>query len=479
MEKKYDVIVIGAGPAGYVAAIRCAQLGLKTLCIDKWINQDNKPSLGGTCLNVGCIPSKALIESSVLYEQTHTGLAEHGIHANGISLDLTRMLARKDKIVQELTQGIAALLQANKIDFIHGQARLLANKGVEVSHIGRDERLTLNAAHIILATGSSPSDYPPAPYQTDYVVDSTAALSFSTVPKRLAVIGAGAIGLELGSVWRRLGADVIMLKPRDGFLPMADQQIAAEALKQFTSQGLAIHMGVKITGCSVKQKKVELHYTDSNGTHKELVDKVIVAVGRRPNTTGLLAPECGVELDERGFVKVDSQCRTATAGIYAIGDMVRGPMLAHKGSEEGMMVAELIAGKFAQVDLETIPSVIYTHPEIAWVGKTEQQLKAEEVSYRVGTFPLSANARARAMGEPHGLIKILADSKTDRVLGVHMIGAKSSELIAMAKIAMEFSASSEDLALTMFAHPTLTEAFHEAALSVDQRAIHVMQKKKK
>ena len=479
--KEFDVIVIGAGPGGYVAAIRCAQLGLKTACIDDWKDAADKSSPGGTCLNVGCIPSKALIESSELYEHTLHEHAEHGIKVKDVSLDLKTMLARKDKVVTELTSGIAALLMANKITFFHGRGTLKADKAVTAElHDGKTE--ILQAKNIIIATGSSPTELAVAPYEKDTVVDSTGALSFDKVPKKLGVIGAGVIALELGSVWRRLGSDVTMFKSRDNFLPEADVDVGKEALTQFTKQGLSFCMGVKITACTVKNKKVTLEYEDK-GTNakieKAVFDKLIVAVGRAPNSGGVIDDSSSVILDDRGFVVVDEYCRTNIDGVYAIGDIVRGPMLAHKGSEEGVVVAELIAGhKPLAIDLDTVPSVIYTAPEIAWVGKSEQQLKDAGVPYKVGKFPFSANGRARAINDTVGFIKVIAHKDTDRVLGVHMIGPQSSELIGQAKIAMEFGSSAEDLAMTMFAHPTLSETFHEAALSVDGNAIHAVQKKK-
>ncbi len=473
MSEKFDVIIIGAGPGGYVAAIRCAQLGLKTACVDDWVNRENKPSPGGTCLNVGCIPSKAMIESSEQYQKAQHELAAHGVNVRGVTLDLTTLLARKDKVVHELTSGVAALLAANKVTFIHGRGKLLADRVVEVG------KKTFTADNIIIATGSSPSELKGVAYDGKTIVDSTGALEFDSVPKRLCVIGVGVIGLELGSVWRRLGSEVFMLKSSHSFLPTADQSIAKEALKTFGEQGLDIRMGAKIKKVTVVRGKALIEYDDEKGSHKEKVDKIVVAVGRRPNTHNLIADDAGIAIDARGFITVDDKCRTAVDGIYAIGDVVRGPMLAHKASEEGVMVAELIKGEFACIDLETIPSVIYTAPEIAWVGKTEQTLKQEGVDYHVGTFPFAANGRARALGETGGLIKILAHGKTDRILGVHIIGPQASETIAQAKIAMEMGASSEDIALTVFAHPTLSETLHEAALSVQERAIHAVQPKRK
>ncbi|HEX5057000.1 MAG TPA: dihydrolipoyl dehydrogenase [Gammaproteobacteria bacterium] len=477
MNNKFDVIVIGAGPAGYVAAIRCAQLGLNTACVEKWVDKQGKPALGGTCLNVGCIPSKALLESSHYYEMSQHELAEHGVQPSGIKLDLRKMLSRKDKVVQDLTGGIEQLFKANKITWLQGAGKIRAGKQVEVK--ARDgKKETYETDHIIIATGSVPIGISAAPYTDDLIVDSTGGLEFTEVPAKLGVIGAGVIGLELGSVWRRLGSEVLVLEAMENFLVMADQQIANESLKIFKKQGLDIRLGTRVTGSKVKGKQVEIEYQDKDGKHKVTVDKLIVAVGRRPNTDGLAEVEVGLLMDERGFIHVDEHCRTNIPGIYAIGDVVRGPMLAHKGSEEGIMVAEIIRGGHAEVNYETIPSVIYTHPEISWAGKTEEQLKASGIAYNTGTFPFVASGRARAAGDTAGLVKILADKNTDRILGVHIVGAHSSEIIAQAVIAMEFGASAEDLALTVFGHPTLSEAVHEAALSVHGRAIHIAQSKK-
>jgi dihydrolipoamide dehydrogenase len=478
MSKKFDVIVIGAGPAGYVAAIRCAQLGLNTACVEEWIGKDNKPALGGTCLNVGCIPSKALLESSHYYEMSQHELAEHGVNPTGVKLDLKKMLARKDKVVQDLTGGIAQLFKANKITWLQGRGKIKPGKQIEVKPAdGKSE--TYEAGHIIIATGSVPIEIKAAPYTDGLIVDSSGALEFNEVPKKLGVIGGGVIGLELGSVWRRLGSEVVILEAMEEFLVMADRQIANESLKIFKNQGLDVRLGARVTASKVKGKQVEIEYQDKSGTHKTTVDKLIVAVGRRPNTNDVFDSETGLLLDERGFINVDEQCRTNLPGVYAVGDVVRGPMLAHKGSEEGIMVAEVIAGNQGHVNYNTIPSVIYTHPEISWVGKTEEELKSSATAYNVGSFPFIASGRARATGETAGLVKILADRKTDRILGVHIVGAHSSEMIAQAVIAMEFSASAEDLAMTVFAHPTLSEAIHEAALSVHGRPIHIAQAKKK
>ncbi len=478
MSEQFDVVVIGGGPGGYVAAIRCAQLGLKTACVDDWRDAEGRPSLGGTCLNVGCIPSKALIESSELYLRARQELAEHGVKASGVSLDLAAMLQRKDQVVKELTQGVQALFQANRISFFHGRARIGADKRISVS--GGEKALELQAANVIIATGSSPSELAQAPFDGQRIVDSSGALAFDRVPKKLGIIGAGVIALELGSVWRRLGSEVVLLKSRPGLLPAADAQIAQEALRCFQDQGLRFVMGARIGSAEVKRGKVVLSYEDEQGEQTLRLDKLIVAVGRQPNSAELWDEGLGLSLDERGRIEVDQYCRTGAEGIYAIGDVVRGPMLAHKASEEGVMVAELIAGhQPLPVDLDTVPAVIYTDPEIAWVGQTEAQLQQQGRDYRAGVFPFAANGRARALGKTEGLVKVLADAATDRILGVHIIGPQASELIAQAKLAMDFGASSEDLALTMFAHPTLSEAVHEAALSVDQRAIHVVQARKK
>ncbi len=472
MKKKFDVIVIGAGPAGYVAAIRCAQLGLRTACVDKWLDGEGRPVLGGTCLNAGCIPSKALLESSELYARLREEFPDHGITAKTVSVDLGAMMARKERVVRELTQGIAQLFHANGITAIQGHGRL--RPGREVAVEGGDGKTTVYCAdHIILAPGSHPTEIAAAPLQDDMIVDSSGALSFTEVPRRLGIIGAGIIGLELGSVWQRLGAEVVLLEAQDSFLTMADRQIAREALKAFTRQGLDIRLGTRVMSCQVKRNKVEVSFQDEAGEHREKVDRLVVAVGRLPNTDDLCTAETELALDEWGYIHVDEQCRTNLPGVYAIGDVVRGPMLAHKGSQEGVMVAELISGRHAMVNYDIIPSVIYTHPEIAWVGKSEQALAADGVAYRSGVFPFAANGRARAAGETVGMVKVLADAATDRVLGVHMMGAHCSELIAQAVVAMEFGASSEDLAMTIFAHPTLSEAFHEAALAVNGEAIHM------
>jgi len=480
MADQFDVIVIGGGPAGYVAAIRCAQLGMKTACIDKWLNSQGKPALGGTCLNVGCIPSKALLESSERYAQVQHQFSDHGVTVSGVELDLATMMARKEKIVQELTQGIEQLFKAHKVTWFQGHGQLQAGKQVRLKEVGKKKARSLNAQHVILAPGSTPVTLEHVPLQGDIVVDSSGALEFREVPKRLGIIGAGVIGLELGSVWRRLGAETVtVLEAQDSFLPIADEQVAKEALRAFTSQGLDIRLDSRVTGCKVVENIVELQYQDGDGDHQVEFDKLIVAVGRRPNTTGLAADEATLLLDEWCFIHANERCETNLPGVYAIGDAVRGPMLAHKGSEEGVMVAELIAGHSAQVNYNTIPSVIYTLPEVAWVGETEQALKATGVAYNSGVFPFAASGRARATGETGGFIKMLADAKTDRILGVHMIGPHCSELISEAVIAMELGASAEDVALTIFAHPTLSESFHEAALAVQGRPIHIAPRRRK
>ena len=476
--QKYDVIVIGAGPAGYVAAIRCAQLGLNTACIDSWLNKEGQNSLGGTCLNVGCIPSKALLESSELYEKALTQFSEHGINAKTITLDLKKMLQRKEKVVTELTSGIGALFDANGITLLTGVAQLLKDKQVEVSFIAKGNKETITAENIILAPGSTPKAYPDMPYTDDLIVDSTGALEFDSVPKSIAIMGAGVIGLELGSVWRRLGSKVSLFKSSEALLPAADKQIAQQASKLFKKQGLNYCFGTRVTGYEIKNKQVSLSYEDIEGKHQETFDKVIVAIGREPNVTGLFSDDVGLKQDKKGFIEVDESCQTNIKGIYAIGDAVRGPMLAHKGSEEGMMVAELINGQSARVNYETVPFVVYTEPELAWCGQTEQELKEKGCDYHVGSFPFASNGRARAVAQTDGMIKILADAKTDRILGVHMLGPHVSELIAQAVIAMEFGSSSEDLAMTMFAHPSLAEVLHEAALDVEMGAIHKARPKK-
>src|SRR5216684_2659044 len=473
MAKSFDVVIIGAGPAGYVAAIRCAQLGLNTACVDEWKNSAGQPSLGGTCVNVGCIPSKALLDSSENYERVEHKFAAHGIKVDGVHLDVGTMLARKDKIVRTLTSGVTGLFKKNKITSLHGHGRLVGGGGPwQIAVSSQEKTEQIEARHVIIATGSVPTPLPQAPVDNDRIVDNSGALAFPEVPKRLGVIGAGVIGLELGSVWRRLGSEVTILEALPVFLGAADEQIAREAWKIFTKQGLKIELGVKITGVKVK-KDVTVEYTDAEGKAQSAIfDRLIVSIGRIANTEGLNAEGVGLRL-ERGFIAVDDNCRTNLPNVWAIGDVVRGPMLAHKAEEEGVAVAERIAGQRPHVDFNTIPWVIYTTPEIAWVGKTEQQLKADGIEYRAGTFPFMANARARALGDTSGLVKFVADAKTDVILGVHIIGPFASELIAEAVVAMEFRASSEDIGMICHAHPSLSEALKDAALAVDKRALNI------
>ena len=478
MSDSFDVIVIGAGPAGYHAAIRAAQLGLNTACIDKSLGKDGEPVYGGTCLNWGCIPSKALLDASHKYVDAKDHFAAVGIGVKGVSVDVPKMIAFKDEVVTKLTGGIAGLFKANGVTGLPGTGRLLANRQVEYTPHGGETR-TLQAENVVLAPGSVPVDIPPAPVDGDLILDSTGALDLQAVPERLGVIGAGVIGLELGSVWNRLGAEVVVLEALEEFLPMADQRIARDALKIYQGQGLDIRLGTRVMGAEAGKGSVSVSYQDKEGDHTLSVDKLIVAVGRRPFTEGLLAPDSGVNLDERGFLFVNDHCATDAPGVYAVGDVVRGPMLAHKGMEEGVMVAERIAGQKPLVNYDTVPSVIYTHPEIAWVGQTEQALKASGDAYNVGSFPFAVSGRALAANDTDGMVKILADAETDRVLGVHILGPQASELVAQAVIAMEFDACAEDLGLIMFAHPTLSEAVHEAALGVAGHAIHMVNRKRK
>ena len=473
--KKYDVVVIGAGPGGYVAAIRCAQLGLSTACVEAWINDDDKPALGGTCLNVGCIPSKALLDSSHHFHHIKHEAGDHGITISGATIDVNKMISRKAKIVKALTMGISGLFKKNKIDWLKGQGKLLSSNEVEILpvHESHDEKTVVEASNIIIATGSVPTKIPPATVDDKLIVDSTGALKFNEVPRRLGVIGAGVIGLELGSVWNRLGSEVTVLEALPDFLSAVDKQIAKEAEKELRKQGLDIRLGAKVTGTGSNNREVTINYDDAEGKQQITVDKLIVAVGRSPNTSGLGAEEAGLELDQRGFIVVDEDCKTNLDNVYAVGDVVRGPMLAHKASEEGVAIAEKIAGKPGHMNYDTIPWVIYTWPEIAWVGKTEEQLKKESIEYQAGSFPFMATGRAKAMGEANGFVKVLADAKTDRVLGIHIFGPNASELIAEAVVTMEFDGSAEDLARTIHAHPTLSEAMHEAALGVDGRTIHM------
>ena len=478
MSDKYDVVVIGSGPAGYVAAIKAAQLGLRTACVEQWTDDNNGIRLGGTCLNVGCIPSKALLDSSYKFAEVRDNLAVHGIAVKGAEIDVPAMLARKDRIVAQLTGGIASLFKHNGVTPIQGTAKVLAGARVEVVDSKGGTRV-LEAGNVIIAAGSVPMSIPPAPVDGEFIIDSTGALKLTEVPGRLGVIGAGVIGLELGSVWRRLGSEVVLLEALDEFLPMMDAQIAREAAKIFKKQGLDIRLSARVTGAEVRNGSVHVTYSNTQGEHSETFDRLIVSVGRRPRSEGLFEPDSGVTLDERGYIYVNDHCETEAPHVYAIGDIVRGPMLAHKGSEEGIMVVERIAGKQAQMNYDCIPSVIYTHPEIAAVGKTEQELKGEGVDYKVGVFPFAASGRALAANDTDGMVKLIADAQTDRILGCHVVGGSAAELVQQVVIAMEFGSSAEDLALTVFGHPTLSEAVHEAALAVDGHAIHIANRRQR
>ena len=473
MSENFDVVVIGGGPAGYPAAIRAAQNGLKVACIDEWKNRDGSAAFGGTCLNAGCIPSKALLESTELLHRAQNEFALHGIQTGAISVDLAAMQKRKSAIVKGMTGGIVTLLKAAGVTPLQGHGRLAPGRQIEfTAHDGAVK--ALSAKQVILASGSVPTELRSAPFDGRYILDSWDALDLDAIPKRLGVIGAGVIGLELGSVWRRLGADVVVLEALDSFLPMVDQQVAKEAARHFKKLGIDIRLGAIVRGAKVDNGVVQVAYTDAAGASQTLnVDRLVVSIGRRPFTSNLLASETGVALDERGLIKVDHECRTTAAGVWAVGDCVRGPMLAHKGKEEGVAVADRIAGKYAEVNYKVIPSVIYTAPEIAWVGQTEEQVKAAGRSYKTGVFPFLASGRARAMESSQGFAKIIASRDDDEILGVHIIGPMAGELIAEAVLAMEYSASSEDLQRTIHAHPTLSEALHEAALAVDKRAIDV------
>ena len=473
MAKNFDVVVIGGGPGGYVAAIRAAQLGMSVACIDEWKNDKGGPALGGTCTNVGCIPSKAMLQSAEHFEHAHHGLAEHGVEIKGLKLNLAQMLARKDGVVKQNNDGIQYLFKKNKVTFLHGRGSFVkaGADGYEIA-VSAPANESVVGKHIIVATGSNPRALPNAPFDEKLILSNTGALAIDAVPKKLGVIGAGVIGLEMGSVWRRLGAEVTILEALPTFLGAADEQVAKEAHKLFVKQGLTIEMGVKI-GDIKAGKEVSVNYADAAGKeHKATFDKLIVSIGRVPNTTGLNPEAVGLKLDERGFIVVDDHCKSSLPNVWAVGDVVRGPMLAHKSEEEGVAVAERIAGQHGHVNFNTIPWVIYTTPEIAWVGRTEQQLKADGVAYKAGSFPFLANGRARALGDTNGMVKMLADAKTDEILGVHIIGPMASELIAEAVVAMEFRASSEDIARICHAHPSLSEATKEAALAVDKRALN-------
>ena len=473
MSKSFDVVVIGGGPGGYIAAIRAAQLGMSVACIDEWKNDKGGPAPGGTCTNVGCIPSKALLQSSEHYEHASHGMAEHGVDIKGVKLNLAQMMGRKDGVVKQNNDGILYLFKKNKVSFFHGRGSFASAdaQGYQIAVSGASAE-TLTAKHVVIATGSIPRELPGAPFDEKQILSNTGALAIDAVPKRLGVIGAGVIGLEMGSVWRRLGSEVTILEAMPVFLGAVDETVAKEAHKLFLKQGLAIEMGVKI-GTINNGKEVSVEYVDTQGKeHKALFDKLIISIGRIPNTIGLSPEAVGLKLDERGFIAVDDQCRSSLPNVWAVGDVVRGPMLAHKAEEEGVAVAERIAGQHGHVNFGTIPWVIYTSPEIAWVGRTEQQLKADGVAYKSGSFPFLANGRARALGDTSGLVKFLADAKTDEILGVHIVGPMASELISEAVVAMEFRASAEDIARICHAHPTLSEATKEAALAVDKRALN-------
>lgn len=481
MKNSYDLVVIGGGPGGYEAAIRGAQLGFSVACIEKRIHK-GEPALGGTCLNVGCIPSKALLDSSHRYEATRHELAEHGITTGDVAIDIAKMLERKDSIVKGLTAGVAGLLKGNGVDWLQGVGTLLDGKAAEkqvkfTAHDGTET--TITAKYVILAAGSVPIEIPVAKTDGEHIVDSTGALEFKEAPKRLGVIGAGVIGLELGSVWRRLGSEVVVYEAMPEFLAVADKDISKEAAKLLKKQGLDIRVDTKVTNAELVNGEVVVTTDVKGETKTETFDKLIVCVGRRAYSEALLADGCGIELTERGLVAVDDQCKTNLDGVYAIGDLVRGPMLAHKAMEEGMMAVERIHGEKAQVNYDTIISVIYTHPEIAWVGLTEEQAKARGHEVKTGSFSLAANGRALAQGEGQGLIKVVADAKTDRLLGLHMVGVGAGDIVHQGMIALEFVSSVEDLQLMTFAHPTVSEAVHEAALSADGRAIHAIQRKKR
>ncbi|MDR2839551.1 MAG: dihydrolipoyl dehydrogenase [Azonexus sp.] len=473
MSQQFDVLVIGGGPGGYVAAIRAAQLGFATACCESnpYADPKGEPRLGGTCLNVGCIPSKALLHTSHLFEEANHSFAAQGIKVSKPTIDVPVMKARKDGVVTQLTSGIKGLFKKNKVTMIPGHGAFVGKEGAFYKvKVGAEEVL---AKQVIIATGSKPRHLPGVAVDQKIVMDNEGALDQESVPKKLAIIGAGVIGLEMGSVWRRLGSEVTILEALPDFMPFADQDVAKEALKLFAKQGLAIQTGVKIGEVKTSKKGVSIAYETKDGKAEKLeADRLIISIGRLPNTDGLNADAVGLKINERGMIDVDSHCRTNLPGVWAVGDVVRGPMLAHKAMEEGVMVAELIAGQAGHCNLDTVPGVIYTAPEIAWVGKNEQQLKAEGVAYKAGKIPFLANGRALGMGDPSGFVKMLACAKTDRILGVHIIGPNASELISEAVVAIEFGGASEDLARICHAHPTLSEAVHEAALACDKRPLH-------
>jgi dihydrolipoamide dehydrogenase len=472
MAEKFEVIVIGGGPGGYVAAIRAAQLGLKTACIDLFSDRDGKASPGGTCLNVGCVPSKALLDSSKHYHHLQHEFKAHGITCSDAGIDVPTMIARKDDVVKKLTGGVSQLLKGNKVSFFHGKGKLGANRQVEVSPADGGDTIRLEADNVILASGSVPIQIPNVEVDGEWIVDNTGALDFNQVPEKLGVIGAGVIGLELGSVWSRLGSEVTLLEALPDFLAVADRDISKQAAREFKKQGLDVRLGTRVKSALTGKGKVKVTVEDAKGESTHTFDRLLVSVGRKPFTDGLLDEGSGVRLTDRGQIEVDDNSKTSAPGVWAIGDCVRGPMLAHKASEEGVAVAEMIAGKPAHIHFDTVPWVVYTDPEIAWVGKTEQELEAAGVSFRAGSFPFAANGRALAGGNVTGMVKILADSETDEILGVHIFGANASELISECVVAMEFQGSSEDLARIIHAHPTLSEAIHEAALHLDGRALH-------
>ena len=472
----YDVVIIGGGPAGYVAAIRASQLGLSVACVESMSDEEGNQRFGGTCLNVGCIPSKALLDSSQRFYEASNDLSKHGIDTGIVKLDISAMMQRKDKVVDQLVGGISGLFKANKVTPIQGHGKILSGKRVEITN--GDSTEIIEAQNIILATGSKPIEIGSAKFDDTNIVDSTGALEFKAVPKKLGIIGAGVIGLELGSVWARLGSQVTMLEAMPDFLPMVDKKIAKEVYKEFTKQGLNIKLGCKVTNAVANKTNVNVKYEEDGSSSDEIFDKLIVCVGRAPNTENLLSDDCGIDIDDKGFIKVDNFCSTNEPGVWAVGDVVRGPMLAHKGSEEGVMVAERIAGKHTAVNYDLVPSVIYTHPEVAWVGKNEEELKAEGIEYKSGSFPFAASGRALATDESVGSVKVLADKVTDTILGIHIFGPSAAELVQQGLIAMEFGSSSEDIGLTMFSHPTVSEALHEAALAANNHAIHIGNRKR-
>jgi len=471
MSKSYDVVVIGAGPAGYIAAIRAAQQGKTVACIDEWKNKDGKNAFGGTCLNAGCIPSKALLESSELYHRAGSEFKKHGIRTGEVEMDIAAMQKRRASIVRQLTGGIAGLFKANNVEGLVGHGKLLKGKKVEFTPVDGNVEI-IGAEHVILASGSMPIELPVARFDGEKIIDSWDTLELEAVPETLGVVGAGVIGLELGSVWARLGAKVTILEAMDDFLFMADRDVAKVAAADFKKQGLDIKLGAMVSKATVGKNGVTVEYKNKEGEQSIEVDKLVVAVGRRPVTDGLFADDAGIQLDERGFIVVDDECRTRVKGVYAIGDCVRGPMLAHKGSEEGVMVADLICGEIAEMNYNVIPSVLYTNPEIAWTGKTEAEVKESGIAYKTGQFPFMASGRAKAMEQTSGFVKIISAEEDDEILGVHIVGPMAGELISEAVLALEFSASTEDIQRTIHAHPSLAEAVHEAALAVDGKALN-------